>query len=203
MKQMIKRFREAQQGMIALEATIGLLLFLMMMLALYSIIPLFMAQSMIGHALSESCQSMALETYVTAKLDDGNLSVSDLPISVVEMISSIGGNSQFDDSSAAFSTDERWFDLNGKEVPDNALIEKLAKARFCAYFGGGEDKTDEMLKVLGIKNGLDDLDFSGSTFSGSDLVIVLKYKISLKIGLGDFSQFESSQSVCSRLWGSA
>ena len=60
-----------------------------------------------------------------------------------------------------------------------------------------------MLKVLGIKNGLDDLDFSGSTFSGSDLVIVLKYKISLKIGLGDFSQFESSQSVCSRLWGSA
>ena len=47
----------------ALEACISLTLFLIAMMALYSLINMFTAQSMISHALQQTGQSIALENY--------------------------------------------------------------------------------------------------------------------------------------------
>ena len=53
----------------ALEACISLTLFLIAMMALYSLINMFTAQSMISHALQQTGQSIALENY--KKFKDG------------------------------------------------------------------------------------------------------------------------------------
>jgi len=55
----------AEEGVMALEACISLTLFLIAMMALYSLINMFTAQSMISHALQQTGQSIALENYKT------------------------------------------------------------------------------------------------------------------------------------------
>ena len=69
-------------GVMAIEACVSLTFFMIIMYALYSMVTLFSAQSIIGHALSESCQSLALENYSTSK-SDGAWSVSQVPVSLV------------------------------------------------------------------------------------------------------------------------
>ncbi|MGM9624787.1 MAG: hypothetical protein ACI3XM_03670, partial [Eubacteriales bacterium] len=72
----------------------------------------------------------------------------------------------------------------------------------------------EMLRNLGIADGLDGIDFTGTCLSGSDLTICISYDISLLIRPGStqnggssknvmdrFGTFSTKQSVCSRIWG--
>lgn len=73
MKKLLSRFKEAQDGVMALEACISLTLFLIVMLALYSILQMFTAQSMIAHAAQEACQSIALENYNQTTFATGTL----------------------------------------------------------------------------------------------------------------------------------
>lgn len=63
MKKIFSGFKDEQDGAIAIEACISLTLFLIVMIALYSVIQVFTVQSMISHAMQEACQSMALENY--------------------------------------------------------------------------------------------------------------------------------------------
>lgn len=209
MKQLFQKWRERREGMIAVEACIGLTLFMMLMLALYSLIPLFMAQSMIGHALTESCQSMALETYGTSKLDDGNMQVKDIPIEIMKLFcsvkSNLSGSEVAEEDREAFVSDSRWFDFEGAEIPDNEKIIAVAEQRFAAYLAGSYSAADEMLEVLGVEDGMEGLDFTGTTLDGKDLIISVQYDISLLVRLDmfDFGVFSAGQKVCSRIWGSA
>lgn len=66
----------------ALEACISLTLFLIAMVALYSLINMFTAQSMISHALQQTGQSIALENYKNSKTDVKTL--QKLPLSLLQ-----------------------------------------------------------------------------------------------------------------------
>ena len=66
----------------ALEACISLTLFLIAMMALYSLINMFTAQSMISHALQQTGQSIALENYKNSKTDVKTL--QKLPLSLLQ-----------------------------------------------------------------------------------------------------------------------
>lgn len=209
MNRVFQKIKDRRDGMIAVEACVGLTLFMMMMLALYTLIPLFMAQSMIGHALTESCQSMALETYGTSKLDDGNMQIKDVPIELMKLFcsaKSIFAQSEVtEEDRDTFASDSRWFDFHGAEAPDNNQVIAAAKERFAGYLAGSYSKADEMLEILGIEDGMEGLDFTGTTLNGKDLTISVTYQISLliRLDLFDFGIFDAGQRVCSRIWGSA
>ncbi len=213
-----KNKRDSENGMMAIEAGIGLLLFMIMMLTLYTIIPLFMAQSMIGHALQESCQSLAIETYGTSVLDDGKINFADLGQELVQLFcdakSAIQVSSYDNESDRAYKDDSRWFDPKGALAVDDAVVIEVARDRFATYFAGGTEAADEMLENLGIAEGLDGIDFTGTCLSGSDLTICISYDISMlirpesnRIGgsvktiTDQFGTFSTKQSVCSRIWG--
>ena len=72
----------AEEGVMALEACISLTLFLIAMVALYSLINMFTAQSMISHALQQTGQSIALENYKNSKTDVKTL--QKLPLSLLQ-----------------------------------------------------------------------------------------------------------------------
>lgn len=55
MKKIFSGFKDEQDGAIAIEACISLTLFLIVMIALYSVIQVFTVQSMISHAMQEAC----------------------------------------------------------------------------------------------------------------------------------------------------
>ena len=214
----INQKSDGESGMMAVEAGIGLLLFMMIMLSLYTLIPLFMAQSMIGHALQESCQSIAIETYGTSILHDGKASVTDLTKGLVELFCDAKSAKQVsvydNESDRSYTNDSRWFDPKGALAVNDAAVIEVAKERFATYLAGGTAAADAMLENLGIEDGLDGLDFTGTCLSGSDLTICISYDISMLIkpesnNIGksvktvtdQFGTFNTKQSVCSRIWG--
>lgn len=179
---------EDTRGVMAIEACVGLTLFMMLMFALYSFIVLFMAQSLIGHALTESSQSLALETYGTSKLDKG-WNTSAIVVGLAKLVTTDP------DSNGTFVSDTKW-------TSDPDAVKKMAKQRFAAYLAGGEEDADAMLRTLGVKDGLDGLDFSKTAVSGSDLTISVHYNIGLLVRLDalHLGDFETTQSVCARMW---
>ena len=77
-----------------------------------------------------------------------------------------------------------------------------AKKRFAAYLNGGTEDADELLKNYGVVGGLDGISFAGTEKSGADMTIQVSYKVRLLfyIEMFHFGEFDSTQSVCCRLW---
>lgn len=207
MKGLLSRIKEAQDGAMALEACISLTLFLIVMLALYSILQMFTAQSMIAHAAQEACQSIALENYNQTTFATGTL--QQVPSWLFTLIN--GDRSSDYHESADFSLETFLFkDMkeNDKQIAKLETIklqtqtEKNARRRFAAYLAGNEKKANELLKNYGVVNGLDGISFKGTEKSSTDMTIQIAYTIRLNfyIEMFHFGEFESTQKVCSRLW---
>lgn len=200
MKKILGCFKREQDGSIALEACLSLVLFLIVMLALYSMLKMFTIQSMIGHAIQESCQSMALENYNQSALVTDTL--QQIPNAIWQLVLGNGFSSDFH-TSADFSI-RKFFDVLEK-TDEEALLSTTqtnAKKRFAAYLAGGETEADSLLKNYGVVDGLNGVSFKGTEKSSKDLTIQVSYKVRLLFYLEvfDFGEFDSTQKVCCRLW---
>lgn len=190
-----------EKGSIAIETLIGVLIFMLFMLAMYSYIVLFMANNLIEHALMEATESMALETYELANTNN----IYELPNlnTVIQHI-----NIEDESLNNGFSaTDGDW---NVKFIDEDMKINhwrvaSTAKKRFAAYLGGGEEHADKMLEMMGITNGLDGVTIEGAISDG-DLTVTAKYNIHLIMGftLGGrpVANYDVEQSSTQKLWGS-
>ena len=159
MKKIFSGFKDEQDGAIAIEACISLTLFLIVMIALYSVIQVFTVQSMISHAMQEACQSMALENYNQSMFKTGTL--QQIPSKVFDWIS--GGHRENFSTSADFSWKELLLPSSSTSgEAQTALYDSNAKQRFAAYLGGGVEKADELLKNYGVVGGLDGISFAGT-----------------------------------------
>ncbi len=202
MKKLFSRFRDEQDGVIALEACISLTLFLFVMLTLYSLLRMFTVQSMISHAAQEACQSIALENYGQGSLASNTL--QQIPNALLTMITG-GSESDFHKSANAdFSIWEKLFtDTTDKEQSIlDTMTQSTARTRFAAYLGGGETQADELLKNYGVVNGLQGISFTGTNKSSTDMTIQVEYRVRLIFYLEafHFGEFKSTQKVCCRLW---
>lgn len=200
---MVFRFRNEQDGVMALEACISLTLFLIVMLVLYSVIQMFTVQSMISHAAQEACQSIAFENYSQSTFSTGTL--QQIPTALITLIK---GGFENDYYKSADFTAETFFEKLKKESTEEKTqrlqmaTESVAQKRFAAYLGGGTDEANELLKNYGVVNGLEGVSFNGTNKSSTDMTIQITYKIRLLfyIEMFHFGEFESTQKVCCRLW---
>lgn len=184
----------AEDGVIALEACISLTLFLIVMLALYSLINMFTAQSMIAHALQQTGQSIALENYKNSKTDVKTM--QRLPLALLQKLTEgIGASSdsKYDVGGGSFSDSMVFTDF---------LSMNTVRKRFASYLGGNTENADKMLRDMGVVDGLKGITIKNGKISGSDAIIEISYKIRLifYIEMFHFGEFESTQKVCSRLW---
>ena len=184
----------SEDGAIALEACISLTLFMIVMMSLYSMIAMFTAQSTISHALQQTGQSIALENYKNNELAVKTLQA--IPLYLLQKVT---------DGISASSAEE--FDVAGGNFTDTVKAESttvavIAKKRFASYLGGNEKNADALLKSMGVKGGMSSMNFTRCTVSGDDLVLNVTYKIRLVfyIEMFHFGEFDSTQSVCCRLW---
>ena len=197
MKRMLQHIREQQEGSIVLEASISVIFFLLFVIMMYGLIVVFMAQNLIGHALMESTQSLALDSYATTQI--GERLAEDLTVGrgVREVIDAIFGKKPDDPN---FSTRERWFDRDSGATQED--WPQAAKDRFVGYFAGGDKKrAGDMLTGMGVVGGLDGLDFSKSDLVGNDAYVRVEYKIAYIFNPFGIAEFETAQQACSRLWG--
>ena len=190
----VSYLRDKDSGLMAVEALIGFVVFMFSMYTIYSFIWLYMAQSKISHALSEACQSLALESYGNSRIgfswDKAGIGLSDL---IVSFVSNIEGES---DSHDNFVRTDYW--AGNPELSEDAL-QALAKERFYAYLGGGQEDAEELLKGLGV---VGDVNFTGTKIEGDDLTVQINYKIKLLLGFNMFgkTEFDTGQSVTCRMW---
>jgi hypothetical protein len=191
--------KDRDEGSIAIDALIGVLIFMIFMFSMFSYIVLFMANNLIEHALMEATESMALETYELSNTND-DYELSDLN-TLIESI-----NLEPESKYNGFSDDDHWYVRILYEESDDshARVSAAAKKRFAAYLGGGEDHADHMLESMGITDGLDGVSIEGAIKDG-DLTVTAKYKIHLLMGftLGGkpVANYPVEQSSTAKLWG--
>ena len=190
----------SESGIIALDALLSLIILMFFMFFLYSFMIMFMAQNMIGHAMLETGQSLALESYGIAKLNDGKMQVADIARRIVQTVT----DSDSVEGEELFYTHTRWFDntdspaaTTNHDINDMSVLER----RFKAYLGGNPEKADKILSALRVEN----FSLSESKLNGQDLDIVVTYDINLMfgftVGSTGLGKYSVKQQTSTRLWG--
>lgn len=206
-----------ESGLLSLEASITLTIFIFMMLFLYSFFVVFEARNEMAHVTLSVADSLSLDGIYNSKNIDSE--------TVAKLLTQIFGKKAND---MAYFTDNRaWYDddsatkndaalkasgtqTTGKSGPgsgggsrssSDSLFEEVIRKRYIAYLAGGDrDMAEKVLKRLHIKGGVNGLDFSGSYVVGGELHLKVKYELEYEfkvfgIGVGKFEH-----SVCSKLW---
>ena len=212
----MKKFR-SENGLLSLEASIVVTLFLFLMLFLYSFFIVFESRNEMAHVLLATADSLSLDNYEIDKLESTG-KITDFLTSIYHDIS---------DSDKGFISSERWTDttifdidksewngdiyfpsdqtLKEDEFGNSAVYSSVfgdeVKNRFFAYLSDGDsDEAEKILKRFHVKGGMDGLDFSGTHLSNGNLYIVLKYTLEYEYKIPGVSEMEFEQSVCSKLW---
>lgn len=199
--------RNNESGVISLEASISLTLFLFFMFLLYSLFVVFEARNVMAHALLASTNSLAIDAYETDKIHDAGDNV----FALVENILGAG-----DGNTENFVSKEEWYKRDNfsgniyavtpteNPVGDSRVSQEMydvVKARFIAYLGASdEDSAEAILNRYHIKGGLDGIDFSGTYISGKDLYVTITYTIEYEINMFNLGENTFTHTACSRIW---
>jgi len=206
----MKRMKK-ENGVIALEASLVLTLFMFMIMFLYSFFVIYAAQSAINHALIQTAQSMSIDSFSTE-----NLTFDEVPSSTNQILTTIGLNLSINNDK--FISDSRWYnnlaedDWYEEDTSEKKIIEQknnfhsIVKNRFVAYFTAGGDNAlaEKKLKGFNVIDGLNGLDFSESymDYDSGDLHINVKYKSKFIFNFSSFgiNDIQFSESAVSHLW---
>ena len=182
--------QDKRSGVISLEAMIALALMTFVMMFFYSMFYITMARNMVTHALLQTSQSMAVESYGLNALKSEAQGPGSVGAALTNWLYAPGKNSE-----KSHISKTRWFD------DGNPGLESTITARFKGYLVGGDDAAaNETLKMLGIKNGMEDLDFSKSRVAGSDLFVEVEFEIEPKFNFFHVQKVPVQLSARSRLW---
>lgn len=189
-----------ERGLLSLEASIALTIFIFLMLFMYSFFVVFEARNTMGHAVLATANSLSLDAYDTSlfvknKLDEKR----DVSVEAVRNIfRAVYGSAGREDSQ--FISHDRWFDQS-KGGSTSGEFEETVRTRFLAYLGGGDtDHAAEVLELYHIKDGVDGLDFSASYTDSDNLHLSVKYTIDYEFHVFNLEMLEMEQTACSKLW---
>jgi len=180
---------DAEKGVVSLEACVLVPFFIFLMLFLYGIIIMFMGQQMMSHSLIQSAESLSLDPYSTERLSlDVIDNAGDLFQSLYANLFTSGDNN--------FSSTDKWYSGG------SAGMEDTIKDRFIGFLTGGDDtKAESLLNQVGVKGGIEAIDFSGCTVEGNVLTLTINYKQDFIFNFQGLASFDRSMSVKVNMWG--
>jgi hypothetical protein len=185
-----------QNGVIALEASLVLTLFMFLILTLYSFFAIFEAQSKVGHALIESTQSLSLDPYATGALDWG-----EFPGSVSDVITHFFMKGSVENGK--FVTTSKWY-TDATTASDSESLNSVIKNRFVAYLANGEEAdANALLLRLHVENGLKGVSFRESKIDNDgNISVVATYKVNYMFDykLFGLKPMQFKQTTKSKLW---
>ncbi len=214
--------KRRDSGLLSLEASISLTIFIFLMLFMYSFFVVFEAQNAIAHVLLNTADSMSKDIYSNKKLlDCGGFS---------EEISKLIAQNEAE-SSSGFVSHELWNQVlkdetnnlwdgsvfasdsyaqeKGKTLTDGSVqyyvsgqLEGAIQEKFLAYLSNGNrEKADRLLKErYHIQDGFSGLDFSHSYVSSGTLHLSVIYTLSYEFNVFDLGQLKMEQKCGSKLW---
>ncbi len=151
--------RKKEQGVLTVEATIVLMVFVMFVLFLYNFAGVYRAQSTVSHAAIESADAVALESHLREVAFESD------PQQVIYLASKLGASSTLDASAL--------------ESLRTADLPKLAREKFIAAIAKNEAEADRKLKQLGIKDGISGISFSQchADLDGDNIIVFVEYTV--------------------------
>lgn len=199
----MKKWRKQEDGLLSLEASISLTIFIFLMLFLYSFFIIFEARNEMAHVLLASTKSLSLDTYAVEKLkNEDNLAEVFFEKLYGTLISYWDDYTSTQEWASKGESDGKVYADPGKsESEEKPILGDVIRKRFLAYLAGGsEEEAEKILKHYHIKGGLAGLDFSESYVDSGNLYVVVRYELEYEFQVFGLGSVSMRQSVCSRLW---
>jgi hypothetical protein len=164
----VKLFKN-ENGVVTMEACIVVPAFVLLMLLMNGLFLMFMGQQIIAHAAVQSTKSLALDPYAIQRVEGNEQDqLADLFVDL------------FSVTSKNHTSTSKWYEGDvADEVED----------RFMAYLAGS-GKVDALLELVGVENGRNGLDFSGSTVEDGVLTVKIAYTQNFVYAASDLTSID-------------
>lgn len=171
------------RGSLTLEACMVVPMFILLMLLVNGFFVLFMGQQIMCHTLIQSAKSLAFDPYASQRVAANE--EDELAEMFVDLFSFSEGN---------HTSTEQWY---GEEATN---LDEVVEERFVAYLKTTELRAESVLKQIGVKDGLDGLDFSECTLADGVLSMKVKYTQEFIFNAADLTSFERTLCVKVKLF---
>ena len=175
--------RKREQGILTIEASIVLTFCLLFILFLFGFARVYNAQSTVSHAVLQSTDAIALESYLREETLHGSES------DVTELANRFLGTTSIS--------------ADSYKSLRSADVSKIAKEKFIYALGKNKTEANNKLKKLGIKNGVDGIDFSASKIDlgNDDVIVYVKYIINMQFPLFGMDEISVTKAAKSKTFG--
>lgn len=175
--------KKREHGVLTVEASIVLTLCILFILFLFGFARVYSAQSMVSHAVLQSADAVALESYFREETLTGSEE------DVAELVNRFLGTTSI--------TADSYESLRSADVP------KIAKEKFIYAIDSSEAGADEKLKKLGVKDGLAGVDFSASRMDlgNDDVLVYVTYTVELQFPVFGMEEITITKAAKSKTFG--
>lgn len=178
-----------QKGSITLETSIIVPIFILIFLLIDGLFVIVSARNEITHALIQSANSLALDSYLTENVESAGETGTKFWADLSDMVIDI--NRIKNDTHFTSQTD--WY-----KSPDGKP--QIVKSRFVGYLAGGDEAVaEETLKSLGVINGLSGVSFKTS-IDDEDVEITIQYQLQFWFDFFGLGKIPVKQSITTRMW---
>lgn len=176
-------------GVLTIEATISMLLFALFLLFFLNFARVYRAQNVVASGAYNAAKDLSVEYFgKTAYADTGIGYITD---EIIPFVLNLFGS----DNAQSTSVSDWHGDLAGAAKAKFGLA--ITAQDQTAYSSA---RADAVLISLGIEDGLDGLDFSGTTVSGDNVQVSISYSVKLMFPFFGISEVDMNQTAVSRLW---
>ena len=201
--------RNKESGIMSLEASISLSMFLFFMFFLYSLFVVFEARNVMAHTLLATTNSLSIDAYETDKIHDAGENVIAMAEKVIGSVTPKGETENFVSKNEWYKRDSFSGTIHAVTPTDPSVgashvsqdMYNVVRSRFIAYLGASDEAAaDAILERYHIKGGMDGIDFTGTYIKGDDLYVTITYTIEYEINFFNLTDNTFTHTACSKLW---
>lgn len=186
---------EEERGSITLETALVVPIFCALFMMLNSLFFVVSTQQQVTHALIQTGNSMAMDSYLTENVESAAENGTAFWKELSDMVIDI--RRIFNPATGYFADPSDWYSAgNGAAV---------AKRRFQAYMTaahgpGSQTEANSILKGLGLLNGMSDMHLS-TNISGGEMTLTAEYKLHYRLNPLFKNTLPMKQELKVKLWG--
>ena len=175
--------KKNERGVLSVEASIVLCMLTLFVLFLFNFVLVYRAENMVSHATLQSADAVALESYLretTFETDEER---------VLFWANRINGSTEI--------PEESFESLRSVDLPT------LAKEKFLLAIDDDPKEADSKLKKLGVKDGIDGIDFSESyvELTTNDVIVKASYTVNMKFPVFGASELKVTKAAKAKTAG--
>lgn len=157
---------QTRKGSLTIEASIALTVFIFLNLSMLGFGRIYRAQSLVAHAALQTSQALAIESYYRETISKSGS--AEFASKLIKFSGALGWSS--------LSGYDDWYASLGDKGTD---FYKIVKDTFVYAIAEDEESANQILKSVGIAEGMAGIDFKYSAVKNSEIIVNVQYKVGL------------------------